>query len=71
MNIGRIFQAAAVIFAAAAAYFFWNGSTDAAFGAGVLAACAFLLSIRFQIKARNVLRESERTDKADQGRLTE
>ncbi|MGI8811769.1 MAG: hypothetical protein ACR2IH_04490 [Pyrinomonadaceae bacterium] len=62
MKIERIFQAVAVIFSAATVYFFWNGSTDAAFGAGVLGACSFLLSIRFQIKARNVLREAREKD---------
>jgi hypothetical protein len=49
----RIFQIAAVIFAALAGYFFWSGNSDGAFVAAVLAACSFFLNIRFQIKGRN------------------
>ena len=49
----RVFQVLSVIFAAAAAYFWWADNFDFAFAGVVLAICAFFLSIRFQAKARN------------------
>ena len=52
----RIFQAATVLFAAIAGYFFWTGNTDGTFVAAVLAASAFFLNIRFQIKERTAER---------------
>ncbi len=48
----RIFQIAAVILAGIAAYFLWQNNMDGVFVAAVLGAVSFLLSIRFQIKAR-------------------
>jgi hypothetical protein len=48
----RVFQILAVVLIGAAAYFFSRDDKDLAFVAAVLAACAFLLSIRFQIKQR-------------------
>jgi len=48
----RTFQILAVVFIGVAAYYFSRDDKDLAFVAGVLAACAFLLSIRFQIKRR-------------------
>ena len=55
----RIFQLAAVLFAGVAAYFLWNGNGDGAFVSGVLGAVSYFLSIRFQVKERNRLREAE------------
>jgi len=52
MNYERLFQGLAVVLAAAAGFFLWQGQMDAAFVSGVLAAVSFLLSIRFQIKGR-------------------
>lgn len=49
----RIFQIIAVIFAGAAAYFWWAGNSDFAFAGAIFAICSFFLSIRFQIKTRN------------------
>ncbi|HSI88575.1 MAG TPA: hypothetical protein VK918_05935 [Pyrinomonadaceae bacterium] len=60
MIIERIFQVTAAALAGAAAYFFWQGSPDAGFIAVVLGSVAFLLSVRFQVKERNRLREAER-----------
>jgi hypothetical protein len=52
MNYERLFQLLAVIFGAAAAFFFWRGQTEAMFVSGVVGAVCFFLSIRFQIKQR-------------------
>ena len=60
MNTERAFQIVAVILAAAAGYFFWSGSRDYTFVTAVLACTAFFLSIRFQVKERNRIREAER-----------
>ena len=49
----RIFQILSVVFAAAAAYFWWADNFDFAFAGLVLAICAFFLSIRFLAKTRN------------------
>lgn len=56
----RIFQIVAVIFAGIAAYFLWSGNNDGAFVSAVLGCVAFFLSIRFQVKERNRIREEER-----------
>ena len=58
----RIFQAAAVILAGVAAYFLWAANKDGAFVSAVLGCVAFFLSIRFQVKERNRIREDERHD---------
>ena len=49
-----------MVLAGAAAYFLYTGNRDGAFVAAVLGSVAFLLSIRFQVKARNANREAER-----------
>jgi ABC-type transport system involved in Fe-S cluster assembly fused permease/ATPase subunit len=54
----RIFQIVAVVMAVVAAYFLWAGNKDAAFVSIVLACVSFFLSIRFQVKERNRLREA-------------
>lgn len=55
----RIFQMVAALLAAAAAYFFWNGNKDSAFVAFVLGCVSFFLSVRAQVKERNLAREAE------------
>lgn len=55
----RVFQIVAVILAGIAAYFLWKGNGDGAFVSGVLGAVSFFLSVRFQVKERNKLREAE------------
>jgi flagellar basal body-associated protein FliL len=60
MKIEYIFQILAVVLAGAAAYFFWFGNKDGAFISVVLGCVAFFLSVRFQVKARNQVREAER-----------
>lgn len=60
INMERVFQILAVGLALAAAYFMWTGNKDAAFISAVLGCVAFFLSIRFQVKARNSVREAER-----------
>ena len=55
----RVFQIVAVIFAGIAAYFLWVANKDGAFVSAVLGCVAFFLSIRFQVKERNRVRESE------------
>ena len=52
-----IFQIAAVALIAAAAYFLYTGNSDRMFACLVLSACAFFLSVRFQMKHRNDERE--------------
>lgn len=56
----RAFQMSAVIMALVAAYFLWTGNKDGAFVSVVAGCVAFFLSVRFQVKARNQLREAER-----------
>lgn len=56
----RIFQIAAAVIGVVAAYFLWIGNTERAFIAGVLGAVCFFLSVRFQVKARNEVRERQR-----------
>jgi hypothetical protein len=56
----RIFQILAVILAGVAAYFLWVGNNDGAFISAVLGCVAFFLSVRFQVKKRNRIRELER-----------
>ena len=55
----RIFQILAVILAGVAAYFLWTGNNDGAFVSVVLGCVAFFLSVRFQVKERNRVRELE------------
>ena len=55
-----------------AGYFLWTRSTDAAFAAAVLGSVSFLLSIRFQVKERNRIREQDRaTAESNQAENTE
>ncbi len=56
----RIFQIVAVILAGVAAYFLWAGNNDRAFVSAVLGSVSFFLSVRFQVKERNRVRELER-----------
>jgi hypothetical protein len=56
----RAFQILAVVLIGVAAYFFSRDNLDAAFIAAVLAACAFFMNVRFQIKRRiDVRRQAE------------
>ena len=66
MKTERIFQIAAVILVGVAAYFFWTGYSDGVFASAVLAAAAFFLSIRFQMKERNDIRKGEADSRADE-----
>jgi F0F1-type ATP synthase assembly protein I len=56
----RIFQILAVILAGVAAYFLWAGNNDRAFVSAVLGSVSFFLSVRFQVKERNRIRELEK-----------
>lgn len=55
----RVFQIAAVILAAVAAYFLWSGNKDGAFVSVVLGCVSFFLSIRSQVRKRNEVRQAE------------
>ena len=55
----RIFQIVAVILAGIAAYFLWMGNNEGAFVSAVLGCVSFFLSVRFQVKERNRIREAE------------
>lgn len=59
----RIFQTAAVILIAFAAFFLWRGDTDGLFISAVAGAVCFFLSIRFQVGARLKQRENEKREK--------
>ena len=61
----RVFQIVAVILAGIAAYFLWAGNTDGAFVSAVLGCVAFFLSVRFQVKERNLAREAENQTSED------
>jgi hypothetical protein len=70
MKIEIVFQILAVILAAVAAYFLWTGHKDGAFVSIVLGCISFFLSVRFQVKARNQVRETERpTAESEQDRV--
>jgi hypothetical protein len=56
----RLLQILAAALILAAAFFLWQGTTDWAFVCGVLGACAFFLSLRFDFKARSTEREAEK-----------
>ena len=58
-----LFQILAVILGGIAAFFLWRGDTEIVFVSGVLCACSYLLSLRFQIKAR-MRRRSEEENQA-------
>ena len=58
----RILQILAAAFLIAAAYLLWRGVTDWSFVCGVLAACSFFVSMRFQIKARIPERAGAQTE---------
>ena len=60
MKIDTIFQILAVTLAGVTVYFLWTGNKDGAFISAVLACVAFFSSVRFQVKARNQVREAER-----------
>lgn len=62
----RVFQIVAVILAGIAAYFLWSGNTDGAFVSAVLGCVAFFLSVRFQVKERNLVREAENRSSEDE-----
>jgi Ca2+/Na+ antiporter len=52
MKIELLFKILAVILFGVAAFFLWRNNLEWAFAAAVLCACAYFLSMRFQIKAR-------------------
>jgi len=61
----RVFQVLSVIFAAAAAYFWWADNFDFAFAGVVVAACSFFLSIRFQAATRKKEIDDQRARNSD------
>jgi uncharacterized membrane protein YjjP (DUF1212 family) len=65
----RLFQIIAVILIGVAAYFLWQGNKDVTFIAAVLGAVAFFLSVRFQVKGRLKLRETEETAQSQEENL--
>ena len=67
----RFFQVAAVVLAGIAAYFLWAGNSDGAFVTAVLGAVAFFLSVRFQVKERNKIREAEFEEQLRTGEIGE
>ena len=62
MNYERLFQALAIVVAAAAGFFLWRVQTDAAFVTGVLAAVSYFISLRIQIKERLAQRSADEAE---------
>ncbi len=54
----RVFQVLAVVLAGTAGYLILVGNHDWAFVTAVLGSVSFFLSVRFQVKARNEIREA-------------
>ena len=65
MRVDTVFQILAVALGGVAAYFLWSGNKDAGFVSAVLGCVAFFLSVRFQVKARNTVRDAEREAERD------
>lgn len=65
MKTETIFKIVAVILVGIAALFFWQKNWDAVFASLVLAACAFFLNMRFEIKARMNARAAEAEAEAE------
>jgi hypothetical protein len=64
----RIFQVLAAVLIGVAAFFVWQGNTDAVFVAAALGAVCFFLSVRFQIGERVKQRKAEEELSADERR---
>ena len=52
LNLVLVFRILAVGLAIATVFFLWKGENDNFFVSAVFAVCSYLLSLRFQIKAR-------------------
>jgi hypothetical protein len=65
----RFFQILAVILIGVAAFFLYQGNTDGVFIAAVLGAVSFFLSVRFQVKERLKLRETNETAESQENNL--
>ena len=65
----RFFQILAVILIGVAAFFLYQGNTDGVFIAAVLGAVSFFLSVRFQVKQRLKLRETNETAESQENNL--
>ena len=65
----RFFQILAVILIGVAAFFLYQGNTDGVFIAAVLGAVSFFLSMRFQVKERLKLRETNETAESQENNL--
>ncbi|MFM9905976.1 MAG: hypothetical protein ACKVQJ_15545 [Pyrinomonadaceae bacterium] len=61
----RVFQIAAVILAGIAAFFLWRGETESVFVSIVLCAVAYLVSLRFKVRARIKQRADAESKTAD------
>ena len=61
-----LFQILAVILGGIAAYFLWNGDTEAVFVSGILCACAYLMSLRFRIGARLKRHDEKNASEAEE-----
>jgi Ca2+/H+ antiporter len=59
MKLELLFKILAVALIGAAAFFLWQKNWEYMFAAAVLVACAYFLSMRFQIKERLDRRQQE------------
>jgi len=59
------FKVLAVVLIGTSAVLFWQNEREYAFAAAVLSACAYFLSLRFQLKARAGAREAEKREQED------
>ncbi len=64
----RIFQILAAVLIGVAAFFVWQGNTDAVFISAALGAVCFFLSVRFEIGKRVEQRKAEEELTTDEHR---
>jgi hypothetical protein len=58
--VERALKILAFVFVAIAFFFVWRQDLDAVFVAGVIGACCFFLSMRYEIERRRDSRDAER-----------
>jgi len=58
--VERTLKILSFVFIAIAFFFVWRGDVDAVFVSGVIGACCFFLSMRYEIQARRERRDAEK-----------
>jgi len=57
--VERTLKILSFVFIAIAFFFVWRGDADAVFVSGVIGACCFFLSMRYELQARRDRRDAE------------